>query len=140
MARPDAAFSRSSPVFLGGATEGLRAMVRAALAAHPHFFTSHLPADDVEVLLAWARTMAEAPSARRPLWLSEAAFHCREALRQVLPLARFIHLGGPAREEDEGCLCLDLGTLEASPAEALARVFAFLGEQPAAAPALRRCA
>jgi len=137
---------RSAPVFLGGASEAQRTQVRRALAAHPHFFTSHLPADDEEVLLAWARTMAETASARRPLWLSQAAFRCREALRQVLPLARFVQLGAPGPGEDEGCLCLDPALLDSAPEDALARILAFLGEPPSAPaavappPGLRRCA
>jgi hypothetical protein len=120
----------NAPVFLGGASETQRSVVRSALAAHPRFFTSHLPSDDVEVLLAWARTMAEAPSARRPLWLSEAAFHCREGLLRVLPLARLIHLVPAGTAPEDGCLCVDPTSLESSPREALRRVLDFLGESP----------
>jgi hypothetical protein len=129
------------PVFLGGGSEAERARVRAALAAHPHFFTSHLPADDVEVLLAWARTMAERPSRRRPLWLSEAAFRCREALLAVLPGARFLQLVPGGVREDGARLELDPRALDEAPDDLLDRVFAFLGEVPLAPqPALRRCA
>lgn len=131
--------AQEEPVFLGGASEVERALVRRALASHPRFFTSHLPADDVDVLLAWAHTMAEMRCTRRPLWLSEAAFRCRRALQQVLPGARFIFLGTAADGEDaEGCLWLDPVALATSPAEAVDRILAFLGEAPG--PALRRCA
>jgi hypothetical protein len=135
------------PVFLGAVldcatSEPALKLVRAALAAHPRFFTSHLPADDEASLQEWALAMRETPCARRPVWLSTCAFGCIAALRLALPGARFVRVvDAPCQNDEDDCLELSAERLHADPQAELARVFAFLGERPLLTPVLvRRCA
>jgi hypothetical protein len=129
------------PVFLGAPTERELKVIRGALAAHPHFFTSHLPVDDPFALCAWARVMRETPSSRRPVWLSACAFDCIDALKQALPGALFVRVVGEPHNARADCLEVVAARLLTDPATELARVFEFLGEPALSAPVLlRRCA
>jgi hypothetical protein len=129
------------PVFLGACAGRELKLVRAALAAHPRFFTSHLPADDEPSLHEWACAMRDTPCSRRPVWISQCAFDCMDSLRQELPGARFVRVVELPTAAGEDYLELDAGRLAVDPEAELARVFHFLGEQlPEGRAALRRCA
>lgn len=133
--------SQCAPVFLGASCDQDRSIVRSALAAHPRFFTSHLPADDTFSVRSWAETMSETPFSRRPVWLSEAAFDCVEDLKRWLPHARFVRVVERPTRVGDWLLEIDAGILRADPPGAMARILEFLGEQTVTTPrGLRRCA
>ena len=133
--------SQCAPVFLGASCDQDRSLVRSALAAHPRFFTSHLPADDTFSVRSWAETMSETPFSRRPVWLSEAAFDCVDDLKRWLPHARFVRVVERPTQVGDWLLEIDAGTLRADPPGVLARILEFLGEQTVTTPGgLRRCA
>lgn len=133
--------SQCAPVFLGASCDQDRSLVRSALAAHPRFFTSHLPADDTFSVRSWAETMSETPFSRRPVWLSEAAFDCVDDLKRWLPHARFVRVVERPTRVGDCLLEIDAGSLRTDPPGALARILAFLGEQTVTAQeGLQRCA
>lgn len=130
-----------APVFLGASSEEERKLVRTALASHPRFFTSHLPADDEPSVRRWAEAMAGAAFSRRPVWLSEAAFGCMDELRRFLPCARFVRVVQHAGGESESVLEVSAERLRQDLAGEVERIFAFLGEPGVGATAgHRRCA
>jgi hypothetical protein len=130
-----------APVFLGASCDEERSLLRSALAAHPRFFTSHLPADDGPTVRSWAEAMSGAAFSRRPVWLSEAAFECVDELSRFLPEARFVRVVHRQTSCTESVLELDGDQLRADLPGEMERVLEFLGESPAASrPQLRRCA
>ena len=141
LAFEDAMTCLCAPVFLGASCDEERSFLRSALAAHPRFFTSHLPADDEATLRSWAEAMSGAAFSRRPVWLSEAAFECVDELRRCLPEARFVRVVHRPTSCVGGVLELDGEQLRVDPAGEMERVLAFLGETPVAAlEQMRRCA
>lgn len=130
-----------APVFLGASCDEERAVVRAALAAHPRFFTSHLPADDASSVRSWAEAMSGTPFSRRPVWLSEAAFDCIDELKRFLPQARFVRVVHHAPCAGESVLEIDADRLMTNPLAELERILSFLGEATVTTPVgMRRCA
>jgi len=111
------------------------------LAAHPSFFTSHLPADDACSVRSWAELMADTPFSRRPVWLSEAAFECVEELKRCLPHARFVRVVERPTQAGDSLLEIDAQSLRADPPAELARILEFLGEHAVTTPVgMRHCA
>lgn len=130
------------PVFLSADGRAM-SLIRQALSAHPHFFTCHLPGDELELLEAWALENRTVCCTRRMVWLSQAAFGCTAMLEQQLPGVRFIRVSRRAfcaPANDSHCLELDDDDVQNDPALAVARILAFLGEYQPPAASVSRCA
>jgi hypothetical protein len=130
------------PVFLSADGPAM-SLIRQALSAHPHFFTCHVPGDEVELIEAWALEHQSLHSTRRMVWLSHAAFLCATLLERQLPGVRFIRVARQAFEQpanDLSCLELSADEVVNEPKAALAKILAFLGECEPPEACESRCA